>query len=69
MLGSGCRAGGPLDRAAAAERELEDVGVAVGARLGGIIGRMMCGVKEGVVEVGEYGIGGLLELRMKSEGA
>ena len=35
---SGCRAGGPLDRAAAEEREAEDVGVAVGARLGGIAG-------------------------------
>ena len=36
--GSGFRAGGPLDRAAAEEREAEDVGVAVGARLGGIAG-------------------------------
>ena len=35
---SGCRAGGPLDRAAAEEREAEDVGLAVGARLGGIAG-------------------------------
>lgn len=36
--GSGWRAGGPPDRAAAAEeREVDDVGVAVGARLGAIL--------------------------------
>ena len=36
--GSGCRDGGPPDRAAAAEeREAEDVGVAVGARFGAIV--------------------------------
>ena len=34
--GSGCRVGGALDRAAAEERDAEDVGVAVGARFGGI---------------------------------
>ena len=40
MPDSGWRAeGGPADRAAAEEREVEDVGMAVGARLGGIVER------------------------------
>ena len=66
MPDSGCRAGGPLDRAAAEEREAEDVGVAVGARLGGIAGSglRLCGWRRGFeaeerielfVDVGSWG--------------
>ncbi len=43
--GSGCRDGGPLDRAAAEDREVEDVGVAVGARLGGIVKGLVCWIR------------------------
>ncbi len=43
--GSGCRDGGPLDRAAAEDREVEDVGVAVGARLGGIVKGAVCWIR------------------------
>ena len=47
--GSGCRAGGPPDRAAAAEREVEDGGGAVErVRLGGIVEGCV-GWGEGVV--------------------
>ena len=70
MPGSGWRAGGPPERAAAAEeREVEDVGVAVGARLGamlpvrvrwlallrmlGDVGGLECGGGRYVVVVGE----------------
>lgn len=51
--GSGCREGGPPVRAAAAEgREVEDVGVAVGARRGGIV---VGGVRGGVWVLGWFG--------------
>lgn len=54
---SGCRAGGPPDRAAAEEREEEDVGVAVGARLGGIVQ----GVLLNTGLVGRVSFGGVME--------
>ncbi len=55
--GCGCRGGGLPDRAAAVEREVEDAGVAVGARLGGIVeGRLFGCLGKGAVRLGDMGL-------------